>query len=360
MAWLPGLRLFRVHRPGTSPGTLTASADRRVDEVVIRVFEYGPDHCEERTLAAPAEIGGLSRTGSVTWIDVVGLHDIEAVRQVGEQFGLHPLALEDVLNTGHRPKTEEYPDHCFVIAKAVHVGEALATEQVSLFFGPGFVVTFQETPVDPFDAVRERLRAGRQKIRSAGPDYLAYALLDAMIDQIFPALETFGERLEELEEEVIDSPQQETLEDIYRLRRELLVLRRVAWPMREVIQALERLDGGLIAADTRIYLRDCYDHTIQVLDFVETYRELAAGMLDVYLSGVSNRMNEVMKVLTVIATIFIPLTFIAGLYGMNFNPAVSRWNMPELNWAFGYPAALAVMAVVAVVMLLFFRRKTWL
>jgi len=356
---LPSLRRFRAQAPGTAPGTLTAPAERRVDEVSIRLFDYGPERLEERTVASAEELVGLRRRDSVTWVDVVGLHDVETVRRVGELFGLHPLALEDVLNTGHRPKTEPFPDHHFVLTKSVRLGTGLESEQVSIFFGHGFVVTFQETAADPFDGVRERLRTGRRKIRSSDADYLAYALLDAMVDELFPVLEGLGERLEALEEEVIERPDSGSLQEIHRLRRELLVLRRATWPQREVVQVLERDESGLIAADTRPFLRDCYDHVIQVLDFIETYRELASGLLDIYLSGVSNRMNEVMKVLTVIATLFIPLTFIAGIYGMNFDPAVSAWNMPELGWRYGYPASLALMAAVAVVLLLYFRRKGW-
>ena len=360
---LRGVR--KASPPGSSPGTLVARERREpgAATATLRILAYGPDGAEEWTSTSVDDLdrrAGPDRPGApvapgaaVIWIDVLGLHDLDALRRLGERFGLHPLALEDVLNTGHRPKTEDYGDHRFVIAKAVELGETLAAEQVSLFFGQGFVLTFQETPCRAFEAVRERIRAARSRIRGAGADYLAYALLDAVIDELFPVLERFGERLEELEEEVVADPDREVLGRIYGVRRELLLLRRVAWPMREVIQALDRDPSGLVTAETKVYLRDCYDHTIQALDFVETYRELATGIFDAYLSGLSNRMNEVMKVLTVIATIFIPLTFIAGVYGMNFDV------MPELRWRFGYPAILAVMAVVAAGMLAYFKRKGW-
>jgi magnesium transporter len=360
---LRGLR--KASPPGSAPGTLVARERPAPDAATatLRILAYGPDKLEEWTSTSVDDLdrrAGPDRPGApvapgaaVIWIDVLGLHDLDALRRLGERFHLHPLALEDVLNTGHRPKTEDYGDHRFVVAKTVELGDSLAAEQVSLFFGRGFVLSFRETTCRAFEAVRERLHSGRSRIRSAGADYLAYALLDAVIDELFPVLERFGERLEELEEEVVENPDREVLGRIYRVRRELLLLRRVTWPMREVIQALDRDPSGLVTAETKVYLRDCYDHTIQALDFVETYRELATGIFDAYLSGLSNRMNEVMKVLTVIATIFIPLTFIAGVYGMNFDA------MPELGWRFGYPAVLAVMAVVAAGMLVYFKRKRW-
>lgn len=360
---LHGVR--KASPPGSAPGTLVAREWREpgAATATLRILAYGPDKIEEWTSTSVDDLdrrAGPDRPGApvapgaaVIWIDVLGLHDLDALRRLGERFHLHPLALEDVLNTAHRPKTEDYGDHRFVIAKAVELGDTVAAEQVSLFFGRGFVLTFREAPCRAFEAVRERIRGPRSRIRAAGADYLAYALLDAVIDELFPVLERFGERLEELEEEVVEKPVRATLERIYHARRELLLLRRAAWPQREVIQALERDASGLVAAETKVYLRDCYDHTIQALDFIETYRELAAGMLDAYLSGLSNRLNEVMKVLTIIATIFIPLTFVAGVYGMNFK------FMPELGWRFGYPAVLALMAVMAAGMLIYFKRKDW-
>lgn len=348
-------------KPGTSPGTLVAPPphEKAGEEVTLRVLRYGPETFEEHHPGTVDECRELLHRSArhapaVTWIDVVGLHDLDALQHLGERFGLHPLALEDVLNPGHRPKTEDWGDHRFVIAKAVELGEALVAEQVSLFFGRGFVLTFQETPSAAFEAVRERIRAGRPRIRGSGADYLAYALLDALIDELFPVLERFGERIEEIEDQVIDRPDREVLAKIYRVRRDLLLLRKVSWPLREVIQGLERDESGLITEETKVFLRDCYDHTIQALDFVETYRELAGGMIEAYLSQLSNRMNEVMKVLTIIATIFIPLTFIAGVYGMNFD------HMPELHWRWGYPAVMTGMTVAGVLMLLYFKRKDWL
>jgi magnesium transporter len=289
------------------------------------------------------------------------LQDVEILQRLGNHYGLHPLALEDVLHTGQRPKLEAYNDHCFVVLKEVHLGEdGLQAEQMSLFLGKGWVITLQERSGDPFEPVRQRIRDAKGRIRKMGADYLAYALIDALVDGAFPLLEELGERIEKMEGELMSNPTRRTLQEIHATRRLLLYLRRVAWPQREVIHQLAREDSELIAPETRIYLRDCYDHAVQILDLVETYRDLSTGMLDLYISGVSNRLNEVMKVLTVVATIFIPLTFITGLYGMNFNTHTSPWNMPELNWTWGYPAVLTVMACVVAGMLLYFRRKRWL
>jgi len=273
---------------------------------------------------------------------------------------LHPLSLEDVLNTGQRPKFEDYEEYDFVIMKELRLEESIQAEQISLFFGKGWIITLQEAPGDPFEPVRERLRKGKGRIRKAGADYLAYALIDALVDSAFPILEKLGDRIEMLERDVVGHPTRSTVREIYSVRRELLYLRRTAWPQRDLIHMLNRDESLLIAPETRIYLRDCYDHSVQILDLIETYRELAAGMLDVYLSSNSNRLNEVMKVLTVIATIFIPLTFITSLYGMNFNTRISRWNMPELDWRYGYPIVLGLMAAIVAGLLVYFRRKKWL
>lgn len=352
-------RIFdkRHATPGTAPGTLRPSA-QRVERVTIHVLRYSTDEIDEREVATLEECAALQPISAgpaagVTWIDVVGLHDAELVERLGETFGLHSLALEDVLNTGQRPKVDEYEDHLFCVLRNFHGGETLVSEQISLFLKPGLVLTFQEMPGDCFEPVRERLRRGRGRIRSLGADYLAYALIDALVDQFFPLLESQGERIEALEDELIADPAPETLERIYRLRRELLLLRRAAWPEREVIAALRREETALIGREVKPYLRDAYDHSVQVLEILETYRELAGSMLDVYLSSLSHRMNEVMKVLTVIATIFIPLTFVAGVYGMNFD------RMPELHWRWGYPASLVLMAAIGAGLVVFFRRRRW-
>jgi magnesium transporter len=291
---------------------------------------------------------------------VVGVGDAETVRRIGEIFALHRLALEDCINVHQRPKVEEYEDHRFIVSRMAMIREGPDTEQISLFLGRNFVITFQEQPGDCFGPVRERLRAARGRIRAAGADYLAYALLDAIVDSYFPVLESYGERIEDLEDDVLLRPDNRTVAQIFELKRDLLALRRAAWPQREAINTLIREPSPLIDDETRIFLRDCYDHAVHVLDIVETHREQAASLTDVYLSSMSNRLNEVMKVLTIIATIFIPLSFIASVYGMNFDTERSPWNMPELEWYFGYPFALGLMALTAAGLLLFFRRKGWI
>lgn len=354
----------RFSKPGTAPGTLRPPEAPRVEEISISVMEYGPDGMDEWT-ASSLDEALARRTGrAVAWIDVVGVHDVELLRGLGDLFGLHILSLEDVVNTGQRPKVEVFDDHLFVVMRHIHppAGRArgLDSEQIAIFFGDGFLLTVQEIPGDVFDPIRERIRHGQGRIRRCGADYLAYAILDSLVDNFFPVLEEMGERLERFEEEVMDDPGRETVAGIHDAKKDLLTLRRAAWPGREVVAAVERLESPLISAETRIFLRDCYDHAVQVLDIVESYRDIATSLLDLYMSTVSNRMNEVMKVLTVLASIFIPLTFLAGIYGMNFDPEASRWNMPELQWAYGYPAFWAVTIVVAGALLVFFKRKGWL
>lgn len=350
----------RFAKPGTAPGTLRAPEVRRVEEVSISVMEYDAERVEEWRAASLDEALARREGRGVTWIDVIGLHDVDLLRQLGATFGLHPLALEDVLNTGQRPKVELYEDHLFVVLRLLHPGPEIESEQVSMFMGEGFLLTLQEIPRDVFEGVRERIRHGLGRIRRAGADYLAYAVIDNIVDNFFPVLEELGTRLEDLEEEVIEDPDRGTVSGIHRARKELLALRRAAWPEREVVGALERMDSPLIGKETRVFLRDCYDHAVQILDIVETYRDLATSLLDLYLSTVSNRMNEVMKVLTVLASIFIPLTFLAGIYGMNFDTGASPWNMPELEWAWGYPAFWAVSILLAGGLLLLFKKKDWL
>jgi len=352
--------LKRYHPPGTPPGTLTALKDRGAEKATIRIFDYGPDHVEEKVVQQVEDCFPYIATDTVTWIDVDRIGDVEVIRKLGEQFKLHPLALEDVLNIPQRPKVEEYEDQLFIVTRMVSFNETMESEQVGMFLGRNYLITFQERPGDCFDPVRDRIRKNRGIIRKGGADYLAYVLMDALIDGYFPVLEVLGEQIEELENEVMESPSRATLQRIHDVKRDLLALRRLVWPEREAINTLLREKTPLINVTTRTYLRDCYDHTIQAMDVVETYRELASGLMDVYLSSLSNRMNEVMKTLTVVASIFIPLTFIVGIYGMNFNPERSPWNMPELNWAWGYPAVLLAMVVIVLGMLFFFRRKKWL
>jgi magnesium transporter len=352
----------RYHRPGTAPGTLSAP-EKRVDQVRITVIDYGPDHLEEKTVTRAEELFEYRDTASVTWINVEGLHDVALVEAIGKHFGFHPLALEDVLNCGQRPKLEDYGTYHFLIMKSLIHGEAgseaLYTEQISFFLSGSYVITFQEIAGDSFEAVRERIRRGKGLIRKANPDYLTYALIDALVDEFFPVLEKFGEKIEALEAELLIKPSRSTIQEVHRIKRELLLLRRTAWPERDVISAMQREESDVIRRETQVFLRDCYDHTIQIIDMIETYRDLAAGMLDIYLSSVSNRMNEIMKVLTIISTIFIPLNFIAGVYGMNFHTD-HPMNMPELSWPWGYPYVLGLMLTVALLLMVYFKRKGWL
>ncbi len=344
-------------KAGQPPGTLAHVGERREEEARVSLIDYDADRVEERFLEDPAESFTYRDRDTVTWINVDGLHRVEVIRTLGNHYGLHPLVLEDILNTVQRPKVEDYEDHLFIIIRMLSydaVQNDIVDEQVSLVVGPHYVLSFQEREGDVFDGVRERIRTGKGRIRRTGADYLAYALLDAVVDEYFPILESLGERMEALEQELISEPTVATLHGIYDLKRDLLALRKSVWPLREVTNRLERGESSLIKPETTVFLRDVYDHTIQVIDTVEVHRELVSGMLETYLSSLSNRMNEVMKVLTIIATIFIPLSFIAGLYGMNFV------NIPELQIPWGYYMALGIMAGVALVMVAYFIRRKWL
>lgn len=350
--------LTQLKPPGTPPGTLVT--DPEAAQPVIQVLAYGPEEFVDRELADVDELSEYVGKWDVTWVNVDGLGDGAVLERVGELFGVHPLVLEDISHTRQRPKLEEYGSRLFMVGRMPLSGSPLATEQLSIFLGEDFVLTFQEQRGDVLDPVRVRLRNGRGKIRSMGADYLAYALLDALVDSYFPLLENYGEVLEELEDRSLTRPRPATMKEIHAVKQDLLSVRRVIWPLRDVLNGLLRDPSPLITDETRVYLRDCYDHAIGILDLTETYRELGSGLTDLYLSSVSNRMNEVMKVLTVIATIFIPLTFIAGVYGMNFNTVVSPFNMPELSWYMGYPFALGLMVVTAAFFVAYFRRRGWL
>ena len=354
-------RLRRTRRapPGAPPGTLIPDPDS--PQPRIRVIAFGPDAIEDTQVSSAEALDRLLGRHPVTWIDVDGLGDTAVLGALGKRFGIHPLALEDVINVHQRPKLEEYDEHLFIVTRMPDRGaQALATEQVCLFLGRDYVLTFQERPGDCFDTLRRRLHESRGRIRRAGADYLAYALLDATTDAYFPVLERHGEHIEALEDEVLDRPADDVSARIHQLKRELLTIRRAVWPQREMLNLLIRDDSDLVSDQTRVFLRDCFDHTIQLMDLIETYREIASDLIDIHLSSVSTRLNEVMMVLTIIATIFIPLTVITGIYGMNFDPGASPWNMPELKWVYGYPFALGLMAAVAAGLLLWFRRKGWI
>ena len=351
----------RFHAPGTAPGTLRPVEARSAGPVRITVIDYGPDRLEEKVVERFEELLPYRDAPTTTWINIEGLHDISLLESLGQHFGIHALTLEDVLNCGQRPKIEDYGTYHFLVLKSLSMREGnLELEQISFILGKNYVLTIQEVPGDSFEAVRQRIRRGKGLIRKAGADYLLYALVDALIDEFFPVLESFGEQVEKLEDEVILRPSPEILQQVHSVKRDLLVLRRTAWPERDAISAFSREESHLISPETTVFVRDCYDHIIQVIDMIETYRDLASGLQEAYLSSLSNRMNEIMKVLTIISTIFIPLTFIAGIYGMNFDTKVSPLNMPELEWYWGYPFSLTVMAAIAVALIFFFRRKGWL
>lgn len=328
----------------------------------LRLFQYGPAELTEGEVELDrlAATAAATRDHPVSWFDFVGVDHSPSLTAIGKVFDLHPLVVEDIANTFQRPKAETYDERVFIVLRIPHAGPSPELEQVSMIVGSGVVLTFQEHAGDCFEPVRQRLRDGRTRLRGSGSDYLAYALIDAAIDSFFPVLEDHGERLEDLEQAVLEVGSPETLARVQRVKRDLLRLRRSLWPYRELISVLSREDTDAFGHDTQVYLRDCYDHTVQLMDLVENYREIGAGLVDLHMSTVSNRMNEVMKTLTIIATIFIPLTFIAGVYGMNFDPAASPWNMPELAWFWGYPMALGLMAAVGLFTAAHFRRRGWL
>ena len=348
---------------GLPPGSLEHVGERKAEQVRLSVIDYDQEAVTELVTDDVDDCVRFKDRPSVTWLNVDGLHDTEKIRALGEAFHIHPLVLEDILQTEQRPKVEYHDDYVFVVMRMLYnepKTDEIISEQVSVILGERFVISFQERVGDVFDPVRDRIKNAKGRIRRAGADYLAHALLDAVVDNYFVVLEHVGDRIEDLEEGIIGGDEELSLRAVHELRTDLIGLRRSVWPLREVLSSLERTDTRLIDQATHIYLRDVYDHAIQVIDTVESYRDVVSGMMDLYMSSVSNRMNQVMKVLTIIATIFIPLTFIAGIYGMNFNTQVSQLNMPELNLPFGYPAVLALMALVAVGMLIYFKRKKWL
>jgi magnesium transporter len=351
-----GTRRQRVARvkPGTPPGTLVAAGTPAPAR--ISVLAYNREGSTERRDVTIDDALTAAAPAGVTWINVDGLGDTKVLARLGERFGLHPLALEDVLDVGQRPKVERYDKHLFAVMRTMRIAEGgdIAEEQVSLFFGAGWLITVQERPDgDCFGAVREAIRQGRGRVREAGADYLAYLLVDAVVDAYFPVVEQFGERIQGLESAAIDDASPIVLVQMQRLRHQLLGLRRAVWPMREAVVVLQREESELVTPETRLFLRDVYDHAVQALEIVESLRETAVSVMEVYLSVQNQRLNEVMKVLTVIATIFIPLTTIASIYGMNFK------HMPELEWRYGYAWALGLMLASALGMITYFRRRGW-
>jgi len=350
--------------PGTSPATLLPLPAGCTVAPTIKLVEYNEKMITEREIKSVDELPEpFLEDGVQRWIDMEGLGDVHLLKALGEKYHLHPLAIEDVVNIGQRPKVEPYDKHLFIVADMVYEDkeERLCGEQVSIFVGKHLVITIQEAVGgDVFDPVRERLRGGRGFIRKSNSDYLAYALLDAIIDHYFPVLERLGDSIEQLENEVLARPTQVSVSKIHNYKRTLMQLRRYVWPVRDLVTALIHDDTGIVSDNTKVYLRDCYDHSVQIMDLVETYRDVSSGLMDLYLSAVGMRTNEIMRVLTVMSAIFIPLTFVAGVYGMNFDREDGWWNMPELHQAWGYPACLALMVLIAIGQVLFFKRKKWL
>ena len=342
---------------GLPPGALVHIGEKKTEKIKITVIDYSSTKFQEKEVKKVEDCFSFKRRPTVTWINVDGLHQIDVIEKLGNCFEIHPLVLEDVLNTDQRPKMEDFEKYFFIVLKMLYTDEKtheIHSEQVSLVIGNNFVISFQESIGDVFDAVRDRIRNSKGRIRKMGADYLAYALIDAIVDNYFVVLEKIGEKIEGIENEIVADPTPEKLQIIHNLKREMIYLRKSVWPLREVISGLQRGESRLIKKSTHIYLRDLYDHTIQVIDTIETYRDMTSSMLDIYMSSISNKMNEVMKVLTIFAAIFIPLTFIVGVYGMNFQ------HMPELSLPWAYPAVWTVLIIVGISLFGYFKHKKWI
>jgi len=349
----------RRRKVGLPPGTLLPPEVPPTEPVSLYLIAYDAEQLLERSLQ-PDELESIladARRPAVTWIDVVGLHDVELIQQLGQQLSIHPLTLEDIISIGQRPKFEDGQHYLYVVCHMLTFNKVegwVEAEQMSLILAEGLVLTFQERPGDILDPIRERLRQRVGRLRQRDASYLAYALLDVIVDHYFIVLEAISERAEQLEARVLEDPGSQVQQELASLRRELIAMRRAVWPLREIFSELQRLESPLLSPETRMFLRDTYDHVVQVIDIIESLRELLAGLTDVYLSRLSHRMNEIMKVLTMVGTIFIPLTFLAGIYGMNFK------YMPELEWRYGYPAVLLLMLGLGLGMLYGFWRRGWL
>lgn len=342
---------------GLPPGSIVHIGNRRDEKVKITIVDYSEAKFQEKEVKSVGECFPYKDKSTITWINVDGVHEMKVIEEIGKHFNLHPLILEDIVDTDQRPKIKDFGNYIFIILKMLYYEKndnEMKVEQVSLILGKNYVISFQEREGDVFNSIRERIRNNIGRIRKAGADYLIYGLIDAIVDNYFIIIEKLGEKIENLEDKVISRPKPANLRVIHKLRRDLIFLRKSVWPLREVISILQRGESSLILESTNVYLRDVYDHTIQVIDTVETLRDIISGMLDIYLSSASNRMNEIMKMLTIIATIFIPLTFITGIYGMNFQ------NMPEIKWVWGYPVVLLGMLIIGIVMVIYFKRKKWM
>ena len=348
---------------GLMPGTVVFVGEKKLDKTQIRIIDYDESNIKEETVLTVEECFPFKEKPTITWINIDGLHEVDPIEKIGDHFNIHPLILEDIANTGQRPKLDTFENGFFLALKMLTINRdsnKIQSEQFSFVVGRNYVISFQERIGDVFEPVRNRLRKQMSRPRFMNSDYLAYTLVDAVVDGYFSVLETLSERIEAVEEQLIKAPGPETLEVIYEMKRELIYMRKAVWPLREVIGGLERMESDFIHDSTHVYLRDLYEHTIQVIDTVETFRDMVTGLLDIYLSSVSNKMNEVMKVLTIIATIFIPLGFLAGIYGMNFDTSVSALNMPELGLRYGYILFWVLALLIGGVLFIFFKRKKWL
>lgn len=343
---------------GAPPGTLVAPPGAQ--SITLRVIDYTTDELVERDIDSVAELEEYIERESTSWIDVVGLGDVERMRELGQLFGLSLVVLEDILSLGQGPKFEDHDDYGFVLAALPSGGERLEVEQISLVFGERFVVSFRERDSDCFEPVRERIVQGRKRIRTLGPDYLVYALLDVLVDSYYPVVKGNRMRLEEIEDRLSEGPFDEAVPSIHAIRRELRLLRRVLEPLTVALQRMLRPELDLVSQDTRIYLADCYENSRRQIESIDAHRELGNDLFDLHMSQLSHKLNEVMKVLTIFSALFIPLTFVAGIYGMNFDPAASPWNMPELGWAYGYPTALGAMLLLGGGLIVYFARKGWI
>nr|WP_216902583.1 magnesium/cobalt transporter CorA [Synechococcus sp. CCY 9618] len=351
-----GIRVRRV-APGSSPGAVVYVGEQRLIKVRVDVIHYDSSGCSERQDVSVQGCADAVRQNGITWMNVNGVHDVGLIEHLGERFGLHPMTMEDIVNTTQRPKVEEFEGYIFMVLKMIafnEVSQSIDIEHVSVILGQNFVISFLEDDGDVFDGVRERIRSSGGRIRWMKADYLAYSLMDAVVDHYFLAVERMGDIIEEVDDRLLEDPRPNDIKEIHGLKRGILSLRKAVWPIREEVGVIVKSESPLLTAESRVFWRDLYDHSIQIIDLVETHRDILGGMHDTYLSILSHRMNEVMKVLTIISTIFIPLTFIAGVYGMNFK------EMPELQWRGGYYSVWALMIVIATSLFLYFRRKHWL
>jgi magnesium transporter len=347
-----------ARKSGMPPGSLVYTGSKAAPtDAKITLFDFDEQHCTEKTLTKIEECLPFANASSVTWINVDALQIPGVLEASGKTLGLHPLVLEDILNTEQRPKYEDYGDYVYIVVKMLDMegpDNQMTIEQLSLVVGANYVISFQERPGDVFNPVRERIRKGIGRIRKLRPDYTAYAIIDSVVDRYFDVIDFIGEKIENLETELVSNPKPDTLRRIHDLRRELIFVRKSVWPLREVIASMQRAGSDLIHESTNIYLRDLYDHVIRITDSIDTYRDMLSSMQDVYLSSISNRTNEVMKVLTLFSSIFLPLTFITGLFGMNFH------NFPELDWQYGFQGTVVLMLILGAAMLVYFKRKKWI